>query len=101
LKGDANKLIESAEIAVESTIDLQNDSERLRHTLVVDCISRTLFLEDTFSKELEVVNHRVKSTRAEVTPQGILSLGEISSYGEGTLEFFNKTIVIGTLYRDI
>jgi hypothetical protein len=101
LKGDAQKLIESAEVAVESTIDQENDSERLRHTLVVDCISRTLFLEDTFSKELEVVNHHIKSTRSEVTPQGILSLGEISSYGEGTLEFFNKTIVIGTLYRDI
>ena len=26
---------------------------------------------------------------------GILSLGEISSYGDGYLEFFNKTIVVG------
>jgi len=30
---------------------------------------------------------------------GMLTLGEISSYGEEFLEFFNKTIVVGILYE--
>jgi hypothetical protein len=27
--------------------------------------------------------------------QGLLTLGEIASLGDGTLSFFNKTIVVG------
>jgi len=31
--------------------------------------------------------------------KGALSLGEIASLGEGYLELYNKTIVVGTFYE--
>lgn len=98
LKGDADSLITAAAEAVEQTLGGSLDPQKVRHTLVVDCISRALYLEGRLEEELEQVRQRVKAARDEVSPQGVLSLGEISSYGDGYLEFFNKTIVIGSLY---
>ncbi|MCR9101785.1 MAG: FIST C-terminal domain-containing protein [bacterium] len=99
MKGTADNLIASAAEAVEETLARsQNTEAMVRHTMVVDCVSRALFLEGRHEEELEQINKRIKAVRSEVSPQGMLSLGEISSYGEGYLEFFNKTIVIGSLY---
>lgn len=88
LKGENEALIEAARQAYqdchESPIDDQNG-----HFLVVDCISRTLFLEEKFQSELAVLQ------TGDSKPVGVLSLGEIASYGLGSLEFFNKTIVLG------
>lgn len=95
LKGNNEALIQSATIAVEeSNAEVKQE---VQHTLIVDCISRTLFLENEFTKELEAICNSVKNTEGEAIPQGILSLGEISSNGEGFLEFYNKTLVIGAL----
>ncbi|MEQ8707320.1 MAG: FIST N-terminal domain-containing protein [Phaeodactylibacter sp.] len=98
MKGTADNLIAAAAEAVEETLKNAPGNEYVRHTMVVDCVSRALFLEDRHEEELEQINRRIKAVRSEVSPQGMLSLGEISSYGEGYLEFFNKTIVIGSLY---
>lgn len=69
------------------------------HTgLVVDCISRALFLEADYERELA----RVAAVFADhhlAAPEGVLTLGEVSSHGTGLLEFFNKTIVTGILYE--
>ncbi len=97
LKGEKNALISSAKKAAEDTIS--GDTPEIAQTLIVDCISRTLFLEDDFSEELKVVSEAFNKTNQSIDPQGILTLGEISSYGEGYLEFFNKTIVIGTFFK--
>ena len=95
MKGKNEGLIQSAEIAIQESItNLKNE---IQHTLVVDCISRTLFLENEFPKELEAIYNAMTIAHPEATPQGILSLGEISSNGEGFLEFYNKTLVIGAL----
>ena len=95
LKGNNKALIQSATVAVQESIaDVKRE---VQHTFIVDCISRTLFLEKEFTKELEAICNSVKSTNEETIPQGILSLGEISSNGEGFLEFYNKTLVIGAL----
>jgi len=45
------------------------------------------------------VEHRIQNAHSALVPEGILSLGEISSYGDGYIEFFNKTIVVGVLYH--
>jgi len=64
-------------------------------SLVIDCISRVLFLENDFEKELEAIQKNIPNNKQL---EGVLTLGEISSHGQGALEFFNKTIVVGLLY---
>jgi len=86
LKGKNESLIQSAQSAIASSI--KNVTNEIHHTLIVDCISRTLFLEDEFYKELEAINDAVHKENEESIPQGVLSLGEISSNGEGFLEFY-------------
>ncbi len=61
---------------------------------IVDCISRVLFLGNDFTKELSQVAKIVRGKHEDVEIFGVLSLGEISSYDKGYLEFFNKTIVV-------
>ncbi len=96
LKGKNEALIQSAKKAVKSSINHLN--KKIEHTLIIDCISRTLFLEDEFSKELEAISETMPSYENEESiPQGVLSLGEISSNKNGNLDFYNKTLVIGAL----
>lgn len=95
MKGKNEALIQSAEVAIQESI--ANLKKDVQHTLIVDCISRTLFLENEFPKELEAICNAMTISNEESIPQGILSLGEISSSGEGLLEFYNKTLVIGAL----
>jgi len=97
LKGKKDSLIQAAGQAAEDC--LQSGVKNIRQSLIADCISRTIFLEEKFMKELETVNQKIRTVAPQQTPMGILTLGEISSYGEGFLEFFNKTIVVGILYE--
>ncbi len=62
--------------------------------LVVDCISRVLYLEDSFQQELESVKQQAQQVGATLPVEGVLSIGEISSGKGGFLELYNKTIVV-------
>ncbi|BDS15539.1 FIST signal transduction protein [Aureispira anguillae] len=94
LKGQADNLIKSAQIAAsESILGARNKPNQI---FTVDCISRVLFLEDKFEEELKSITNIIQENTPDLVLTGILSLGEISSDGEGPLYFFNKTIVIGT-----
>lgn len=96
LKGEKESLIQAAGQAAE---DCRVAPGRvIHHSLVADCISRVLYLEKDFEEELLTIKNRVR-LEGEAMPQGVLTLGEISSDGDGTVEFFNKTIVAGTLYE--
>lgn len=58
--------------------------------ILADCISRVLFLEQEFPRELAAI-------RAEVGERplfGMLTLGEVANGGKICLEFYNKTSVI-------
>jgi hypothetical protein len=88
LKGNNRSLILDANRATREALV---NRKALDHFLIVDCISRVLFLQDHFSEELDTVQTALPGGFGD--PVGILSLGEIASYGNGSVEFFNKTFV--------
>lgn len=92
LKGDNTALIQAAKKAALSAKEyaLPNSG----NIIVVDCISRLLFLEDDFKKELEAIKSVFSS---EMVMWGVMSLGEIANANQEGIEFYNKTCVIGTL----
>ena len=70
-----------------------------RRCLIAECVSRSLFLGKEMSRELAVIRQNTPCPGDKFPPEGILSLGEISSGGEGYLDFYNKTLVIAELYE--
>jgi hypothetical protein len=71
----------------------------VNHCLVMDCVARSMFLEDDFKEEIRTIMKGFESRNIHVVPEGVLSLGEIASREEGVLELFNKTIVIGVFHE--
>lgn len=95
LKGETQNLINSAAQAAKDAI--HNVEDKLEKLFLIDCISRVLFLQDNFDSELNAVEAQLSKLNVNCVPFGILSLGEISSDGNGVLVFYNKTMVIGAL----
>ncbi|WP_369996677.1 FIST signal transduction protein [Winogradskyella sp.] len=92
LNGSEASLIAAAKSATEESIKQAVNPNK---AIIIDCISRILYLEDNFNKELSAITDTLKEKFPEVSIGGALTLGEISSYGEGFLEFYNKTTVVG------
>lgn len=59
--------------------------------LLMDCISRTLFMDERFKEELAVLAP-LGSTSA-----GACTMGEIANSGSEFLEFYNKTAVVAVM----
>ncbi|HFU74405.1 MAG TPA: hypothetical protein ENK65_02505 [Helicobacteraceae bacterium] len=89
MQGQAHNLINSAQ---------ENASLTLKSTqnwinLLFDCISRVLYMENEFEKELQAI-----STASDDTPcVGITSLGEITNVGFESVKIFNKTNLLGVI----
>ncbi len=96
LKGEKDSLINAAANATDQAVKKRTSSQT-NHCFVFDCISRVLFLEDDFSKELDACQKVLHENQIRTPLLGALTLGEISSFGDGKLEFFNKTFVIGLI----
>lgn len=92
LNGNEATLVEAAKKATSDSVE---QASIPRKAIVIDCISRILFLEENFEKELSSITKTINNQFPELSIGGALTLGEISSYGEGFLEFYNKTIVVG------
>lgn len=92
LIGKKESLILAAKEAAKNCID---QTESPQKAIVIDCISRVLFLDKDFHIELSAITDTLKENYPEISIGGALTLGEISSYGEGFLEFYNKTVVVG------
>lgn len=92
LNGSESTLIEAAKNAALESLRF---AEKPRKAIIIDCISRILFLEDNFDLELNAITTTIRDKFPDISIGGALTLGEISSYGEGFLEFYNKTVVIG------
>jgi hypothetical protein len=91
MKGDVDSLVRAAVEARE--IGLKGFTGDLEGavTLFIDCISRVLFLEEQFPRELEAV------ARGAPPLVGALSIGEIANTGRAYLEFYNKTAVVAII----
>lgn len=97
LEGKKSSLISAARDAAEtSCIPI---GKKARHCLLADCISRSLLLENDFKEELEAIRGGIHDLAEDEVPEGILTLGEISSYGEKFLEFHNLTTVVMVMYE--
>ena len=88
LAGDADSLIEAARTAADHATSGSLEPDAL---LFFDCISRVLYLESTFDRELAAV------TDHELPVVGALTIGEIANDGAGHLDYYNKTAVVGAI----
>ncbi|MEM6704053.1 MAG: FIST C-terminal domain-containing protein [Acidobacteriota bacterium] len=93
LKGEASALIGAAGEAAASAVDGLN---RVDSVFLVDCVSRSIFLEERFEEELREIAAALRP-KAHGSLYGVLSLGEVASSDDGPLEFLNKTSVVGAL----
>jgi hypothetical protein len=83
LKGEVDALVDAAGVAYEDATAGVDGG-----TLVsFDCISRALYLDDHFERELDAV---APSDRPVL---GALTIGEVANGGDGYLEYYNKTAV--------
>ena len=91
LNGSTVTLIDaSKKAALESITQSKNPNK----AIIIDCISRVLFLEDDYKLELNEITKSLKKNHPNISIGGALTIGEISSYGEGFLELYNKTTVV-------
>ena len=94
MKGYSDKLIEAAGTATEQAKIAFESKKKISpgKVLIVECLSRALFLEDRFNDELKTITAKAGN---DVSLFGFLSLGEIASTGDKYIEMYNKTVVIG------
>ncbi|MYL25096.1 FIST signal transduction protein [Vreelandella massiliensis] len=90
LHGNPQALIEAAISAREQALEAAPSAKAGCQRLLIDCISRVLFLGDDLSHELEAVSDGMPVF-------GAFTLGEIANSGSDYLEFYNKTTVLGIL----
>jgi hypothetical protein len=91
LKGSIDYLINSAQQAAISATNKVDNSD-FSATMVFDCISRVLYMEDSFNQELDLIAEQC----SEQPFFGVLSLGEIANNQSGAIKLLNKSTVIGS-----
>lgn len=94
LRSKKDNMIAAASKAAQEAI---YPERKARNSFIVECVGRYKFLGDGFDAELGSINSKI--TEDEAKPEGVLSVGEISSYIDGILEFFNFTVVVGRFYE--
>lgn len=91
LNGSISSLIHSAkEAAISATKKV--DGNEFSATMVFDCISRVLYMEDNFNQELDLIAEECSGQLLF----GVLSLGEIANSQSGAIKLLNKSTVIGS-----
>jgi hypothetical protein len=97
LKGDRQELIRAATEASRAALAGARGS--VTQALVADCVSRALYHGDRFSEEIRAAEAELAPALAGTAPEGMLTLGEVASFADGSLAFLNKTIVVGLLHE--
>jgi len=86
MNGNIDSLIDGAIKAKDlCLLDKENDDES--NLFCIDCISRVLYMEEQFQRELDAI-----SENSNVN--GVSTIGEIANSGDTFLEIYNKTIVL-------
>jgi hypothetical protein len=96
LKGEKTKLIEAASLSCLEALSQLTDEPS--HCLIIDCVSRELFLGDDFGKEIKIASDTLTKRFKNMQIEGILSMGEVSTFKNGRLEIYNKTFLTTLLY---
>lgn len=91
LTGNPESIVEAARESYKCANKMYKCASSGKTILLIDCISRALFLGDDFINEIKAVSE------ANTLMIGALSLGEIANNGREYLEFYNKTCVVGML----
>ena len=87
LYGDTPNLLQGAALAKSrSSVEEYNKYENM----IINCISRVLFMEDDYEKELEILDPTNSSF-------GACTFGEVANSGDSFLEIYNKTAVVGKI----
>ncbi len=92
LKGDKKSLILSSGNAIDLALKAIQNKD-FNNVMIFDCISRSIYLEDEFDKELEEIRKKIPNKNLF----GALTLGEIANNGNEYINFYNKTCVVGIL----
>nr|MDA3779015.1 FIST C-terminal domain-containing protein [Bacteroidales bacterium] len=93
LTGNVNSLVSAADIALKMSKKYLPSNKKHKYSFFIDCISRALFLDKDFQKELDIVNQE------DIPLFGALTLGEIANSKKDYLEFYNKTSVMGVFEK--
>lgn len=91
LSGNARTLLESSLTIADKCSKI---APKKYKSLLFDCISRGMFLEDNFAIELANIQNRMNCT-----VEGALSIGEIASKSDGSIVIHNKSTVLGLIER--
>lgn len=94
LKGNPGSLIHAAGQAAREAVAVfeRRGGNTAAGALVIDCISRVLYLGDLMAEEIGAIRNNIAPT---LPLFGFFSLGEVASPGDRYLEFLNKTTVVG------
>lgn len=90
LESDTETLISSAEQAAITAFS--TTSEITSTSMIFDCISRVLYMENKFEQELDVIAKHCPTSILF----GVLSLGEIANSASGAICLLNKSTVISS-----
>lgn len=91
LEGDTETLITATKQAAITAFS-QYSQTTIPTTMVFNCLSRVLFMEDEFDKELNIIAEYCSSP----VLFGVISLGEITNSQSGAIRLLNKSIVISS-----
>lgn len=98
LKGDKRSLVAAA--AQAATDCGAGVTGQFAQGMIVDCVSRWLFLADEFAAETQCLDKTLRQKWTEVTSvPGVLTLGEIAARGGEALELRNKAVIVGAFYE--
>ena len=94
MHGEAAALVEAARSATDQSLERAAPDALV---LLMDCISRQLFLSERFDEELAAVEASLARRMRHDAAMGALTLGEVASMRDGMPAFHNKTVVVAAL----